>query len=64
VSRASGLYAHNRERSKLLLSADYSSIRRPRVSFTDEKGRLWAVDLGVDFGGDSFNVAIGFTYEI
>jgi len=34
------------------------------VSFTDEKGRLWAVDLGVDFGGDSFNVAIGFTYEI
>jgi long-subunit fatty acid transport protein len=34
------------------------------VSFTDEKGRLWAIDLGVDFGGDTFNVALGFTYEI
>ncbi len=34
------------------------------VSFPDDRGRLWAIDLGADFGGDSFNVAIGFTYEI
>jgi long-subunit fatty acid transport protein len=34
------------------------------ISFTDDRGRLWAVDLGGDFGGDSFNVAIGLTYEI
>ncbi|MBI3857370.1 MAG: hypothetical protein HY293_16910 [Planctomycetes bacterium] len=34
------------------------------VSFTDEKGRLWIIDLGADFGGDAFNMALGFTYEI
>jgi long-subunit fatty acid transport protein len=34
------------------------------VSFTDGRGRLWVIDLGADFGGDSFNMALGFTYEI
>ena len=34
------------------------------VSLTDDKGKLWVIDLGLDFGGDTFNMALGFTYEI
>ena len=34
------------------------------VAFTDERGRLWIIDIGADFGGDSANFALGFTYEI
>jgi hypothetical protein len=34
------------------------------VSVTDEKGRVWVVDVGIDFGGDAFNMALGFTIEI
>jgi len=34
------------------------------ISITDERGRSWVIDLGADFGGDSFNMALGFTYEI
>ena len=34
------------------------------VTFTDEKGKLWIIDVGADVGGDSFNMALGFTYEI
>jgi long-subunit fatty acid transport protein len=34
------------------------------ISITDERGRVWVIDVGVDFGGDSFNMALGFTYEI
>jgi long-subunit fatty acid transport protein len=32
-------------------------------SYTDDKGKQWSVDLGADFGGDSFNMALGFTFE-
>lgn len=34
------------------------------ITVTDDRGKLWSVDLGADVGGDSFNVALGFTYEI
>jgi hypothetical protein len=34
------------------------------VSITDERGKLWVIDLGADVGGDSFNMALGLTYEI
>jgi long-subunit fatty acid transport protein len=34
------------------------------LSVTTDEGRSWSVDLGVDFGGDSFNMAVGFTYEL
>jgi long-subunit fatty acid transport protein len=33
-------------------------------SYTDDKGKLWNVDLGVDAGGDAFNFALGFTLEL
>jgi long-subunit fatty acid transport protein len=33
-------------------------------SYTDDRGKSWVIDLGTDFGGDSFNMALGFTYEI
>jgi outer membrane receptor for ferrienterochelin and colicin len=36
VSRAAGLFAREKEGSRLLLSADHSSRRKPRFSFTDE----------------------------
>src|SRR5262245_12609438 len=34
------------------------------VTLTDDKGKLWIIDLGADFGGDAWNMALGFTYEI
>lgn len=34
------------------------------ISVLDDRGKLWSFDLGGDVGGDAFNVAIGFTYEI
>jgi long-subunit fatty acid transport protein len=53
---------------KLLVDTDDSSFdiftTGIGVSFTDERGKLWVIDLGADFGGDSFNFALGFTYEI
>lgn len=36
VSRAAGLYAREKDGSKLFLSADYSSLRKPHFPFTDE----------------------------
>jgi long-subunit fatty acid transport protein len=53
---------------KLVLETDDSSFNIGTaglgVSVTDEKGRVWVVDIGFDFGGDSFNMALGFTVEI
>ena len=53
---------------KLVLETDDSSFNIGTagfgVSVTDEKGRVWVVDVGFDFGGDSFNMALGFTVEI
>jgi long-subunit fatty acid transport protein len=34
------------------------------LSYTDARGKIWTIDLGVDFGGDSANMALGFTYEL
>lgn len=36
VSRAAGLYALDKDGTRLLVSADYSSLRRPHLAFTDE----------------------------
>lgn len=36
VSRAAGLYSREKDGSKLFVSADYSSQRKPHFSFTDE----------------------------
>jgi long-subunit fatty acid transport protein len=34
------------------------------LSVKDDRGKLWSFDLGADVGGDAFNIAVGFTYEI
>jgi long-subunit fatty acid transport protein len=34
------------------------------ISITDDRGKIWSIDLGSDVGGDAFNVAVGITYEI
>jgi long-subunit fatty acid transport protein len=53
---------------KLVLETDDSTFNIGTaglgVSVTDEKGRVWVVDVGIDFGGDAFNMALGFTIEI
>ena len=53
---------------KLLLETDGSSFNiftgGLGVSITDERGKVWTVDVGLDVGGDTFNVAFGLTYEI
>jgi long-subunit fatty acid transport protein len=53
---------------KLLVDTDDSTFNIGTaglgVSFTDDRGKLWIIDIGADFGGDSFNMALGFTYEI
>ena len=53
---------------KLVLETDDSSFNIGTAGFgistTDANGRVWVVDIGIDFGGDSFNMALGFTVEI
>jgi long-subunit fatty acid transport protein len=34
------------------------------LSWTDARGKNWALDAAMDVGGDSFNLAFGFTYEL
>ena len=33
------------------------------LSWVNDQGKIRAVDLGADVGGDAFNIAFGFTYE-